>query len=116
VDENGNEITYYLYAGDALQLLESNESYGYKKFTQSDYFPSLIKRVKAISETELKDLLSVLVEAQKLEKEARAELDNGNYSYDETTDTFILDKDEYLYNRFYEVYGKFSEWLAKWEL
>ena len=38
------------------------------------------------------------------------------YSYDEAADKYILDNSDELYNRFYEIYGRFSQWLTKYEL
>ena len=35
---------------------------------------------------------------------------------DEAADKYILDNSDELYNRFYEIYGRFSQWLTKYEL
>ena len=47
---------------------------------------------------------------------ARGELDAGHYAYDEAADKYTLTDSEGLYDRFYEVYQKFSEWLTKYQL
>ena len=115
-DENGERIAYYLYAGDVENLLQDDGPYGYASYASEDYFPGLIKRVQAISSTKLTDLTNIISAAQALEQEARAELDNGNYTYDETTDKFTLTNADALYNKFQDVYGQFSTWLTKYQL
>ena len=115
-DENGQEITYYLYPGDVTDILESDGLYGYATQSSPDYFPGLISRVNAISSTGLTELTDIISDAQAVEQYARAELDAGNYTYDEAADKYSLTNDEELYNRFYEVYAAFSTWLTQYEL
>lgn len=116
VDEDGNTISYFLYAGDVTRLLEDDGAYGYKTQASADYFPSLIRRVESVSTTELTDLVQILTDAQTLESDARAELDNGNYVYNEDEDRFYLNASDELYDRFYEVYDAFSMWLTRYQL
>ena len=115
-DESGAEITYYLYPGDTTSILEDDGPYGYAAQASADYFPGLISRVNAISSTGLTELTDIISDAQAVEQYARAELDAGNYSYDEAADKYSLTNDEELYNRFYEVYAAFSTWLTQYEL
>ena len=81
-----------------------------------DYFPALIRRVEAISATGLDELTAIISDAQTLEQQARAELNAGNYTYDEAADQYALNDGEALYSRFQEVYLRFSSWLAEYEL
>ena len=115
-DESGTEISYNLYPGDVTKFLEYDGPNGYATQSSPDYFPGLISRVNAISSTGLTELTDVISAAQALEQKARAELDSGNYAYDEEADKYILVNGEELYNQFYEVYGAFSAWLTQYEL
>ena len=115
-DDSGSTVSYYLYPGDAENMLADEGAYGYAAKASADYFPGLIGRVQAISKTESEYLVSIIVEAQEVEQYARSELAAGNYTYDADNDKYILDNGEELYNRFYEVYLKFSEWLANYQL
>lgn len=115
-DESGNEISYYLYPGDTENILADEGAYGYAAQASEEYFPSLIRRVQAVSADGLSDLTDILYAAQKLEQWARAELADGQYSYDAEADKYTLTNDQELYDGFYAVYLSFSEWLAKYEL
>lgn len=115
-DENGAEISYYLYPGDAANILADDGPYGYAAQASADYFPGLTARVNAVSATGLTELTDIIASAQTVEQYARSELESGNYTYDEAADKYILTNDEDLYNRFYEVYLAFSNWLAQYEL
>lgn len=115
-DETGSTVSYYLYPGDVENMLADEGAYGYAAEASEDYFPGLIGRVQAISKTESEYLVSIIAEAQEVEQYARSELAAGNYTYDADNDKYILDNGEELYNRFYEVYLKFSEWLANYQL
>ena len=115
-DESGAEITYHLYPGDTTSILEDDGPYGYAAQASADYFPGLISRVNAISSTGLTELTDIISDAQAVEQYARAELDSGNYTYDEAADKYSLTNSEELYNRFYEVYAAFSTWLTQYEL
>ncbi|MDD7451810.1 MAG: hypothetical protein PUK76_12290 [Treponema sp.] len=116
IDENGAEISYYLYPGDAANILADDGPYGYAAQASADYFPGLTARVNAVSATGLTELTDIIASAQTVEQYARSELESGNYTYDEAADKYILTNDEDLYNRFYEVYLAFSNWLAQYEL
>lgn len=115
-DDNGNDVFYYLYPGDAEQYLADDSAYGYAKFTGDDYFPGLIRRVNAISDTELTDLVQILTDARALEQYGLDQLSGGNYSYDEAADRYVLNEAEAMTARFDEIYSRFSQWLAGWEL
>ena len=115
-DENGNLISYYLYPGDVSAILADDGPYGYADKAADDYFPGLVKRVEAISKTELGELVEIINEAQSVAEFARGELESGNYSYDESMDKFMLTNTEALVSRFQDVYMKFSTWLTSYEL
>ena len=114
-DENGRQISYNLYPGDAENAL-ADEQFGYGKQAKEDFFPSLIRRVEAVGGDSLSDLVQIIRDAQSLEQYARGQLADGAYSYDEAADKYTLNDAENLYNRFYDVYGRFSQWLTKYEL
>lgn len=115
-DENGQQIAYFLYPGDAENCLADDSGFGYAAQASADYFPGLIARVKAVGGDDLSDLVAILEDAQALEAYARDELAQKHYTYDEANDKYTLDADAELYSRFYEVYGRFSQWLTKYEL
>ena len=116
VDENGVQVPYYLYPGDVENLLADTGSGGYATQSAPDYFPDLIARVKAVNASALTDLTEIIADAAELEAYARQQLAQGAYTYDEAADQYTLNADEALYNRFYEVYGRFSTWLTKYQL
>ena len=116
VDGNGQQITYYLYPGDVENVLVDDGDYGYAAQANEDYFPGLISRVKNVGGDSLTELTEIIDDAQDLEQDARNELGEQRYSYDEAADKYILDNSDELYNRFYEIYGRFSQWLTKYEL
>ena len=116
VDEDGNEVSFNMYPGDVTNMLADDGMNGYADKAAESYFPGLVSRAKAISETELDDLIEIIDAAKAVETYARGELDAGNYTYDEANDQFSLVNQDDLYNRWLDVYTRFSEWLAKWEL
>lgn len=115
-DEEGNAVSYYLYPGNVENILADDSANGYAAEASEDYFPGLISRVEAVSKTESEYLTDIISDAQEVERYARGELAAGNYTYDAENDKYILDNGEELYNRFYEVYQRFSQWLAEYEL
>ena len=115
-DASGATTTYFLYPGDVENLLADTGDYGYATQASADYYPGLVKRVQAVNGSELGELVTIINDAADLEAYARGQLSSGAYSYDEAADKYTLDDGENLYNRFYEVYGRFSDWLTKYEL
>lgn len=115
-DEDGNDVFYYLWAGDAENYLADDSVYGYGSFSADDYFPSLIRRIRAISRTELEDLVGIAEQAERLAARGRQALADEAYEYDEETETFTLDEGTEMEAAFDELYLRFSEWLTGWEL
>ena len=105
-----------MYPGDVDMYLADDGLYGYADKAADGYFPGLVARLKAISETELDDLVQIVEDAKAVETYALSELSAGNYTYDGENDRYNLTNSEELYNRWYEVYLRFSQWLAKWQL
>ena len=114
-DENGQEIVYYLYPGDVENALADDSGYGYATEASADYYPGLIARVKAVG-SGLDDLVAILEDAQALEQRARDDLAQKRYVYDEANDKYTLDNGAELSDQFYEVYGRFSQWLTRYQL
>lgn len=114
--EDGSRITYNLYAGDTLQYLEDTGVYGFATQASEDYFPTLISRVQAISSDGLTALVDVLKAAQEAEQYAREQLDSGNYTYDEEADKFTMVENDQLIQNYQDVYLRFDEWLATYQL
>jgi len=114
-DESGSRISYYLYPGDVENLLKDESAYGYATQASGDYFPGLLRRVKAVG-GDTDELQAILSDAQALEQRARAELADQKFSYDQEADKYALDNGGELYDAFYEVYGRFSAWLTRYQL
>ena len=114
-DEGGAQVSYYLYPGDVENILADESGYGYAAEAAADYYPGLIKRVEGVSQ-DLGELTGLLQEAQALESRARAALKNGKYTFDEATDKYILNDAQVLYDSFYDIYDRFSQWLTRYEL
>ena len=115
-DENGNQLSYYLYPGDVENVLADDSAYGYAAQASADYYPGLIRRVRAVSADGLEDLVSILEAAQAVEQRARAELEDQQYSYDDEADKYELTHGQELSDLFYDVYGQFSQWLTRYQL
>ena len=58
----------------------------------------------------------ILEDAKNQADKAAEALKNGAYTYDEAADRFHLNDNQALYDGFYEVYYRFSSWLARWEV
>ena len=114
--EDGSEAVYFLYPGDVEMYLQDTGPYGYAQEAGEDYFPGLIERIRAISANDLEDLVTIVESAQQVAATALAELRAGNYTYDSAADKYALQKNEDLYNAWYDVYSQFALWLAKWEI
>ncbi|MBR1822444.1 MAG: hypothetical protein IJ769_12610 [Clostridia bacterium] len=116
-DENGQRISYYLYPGDVENALEDDSGYGYAAEASADYYPGLIARVKAVGGgSGLSELTAILEDAQALERRARSELSEKRYVYDDAADKYFLNDAEALNDQFYEIYGRFTQWLTQYEL
>ena len=115
-DDSGVMVPYYLYPGDAENVLADTGVGGYATQSAPDYFPGLIKRVNAVSPSKLRDLTTIIADAAELEAYARKQLAEGHYKYDDAADKYILDDGQHMSDRFYEVYGRFSQWLTKYQL
>ena len=116
VDESGATVEFFMYPGDVTHYLEDDSAYGYADKYADSYFPGLISRIRAISPDGLEDLVAIVEAAQAQADAAIAELNSGAYTYDEATDKFTLNNNDALYEQFYDVYYRFSDWLTSWEL
>lgn len=115
-DDDGSEVVYFLYPGDVEMYLQDTGPYGYAQEAGEDYFPGLIERIRAISANDLEDLVTIVESAQQVAATALSELRTGNYTYDSAADKYALQKNEELYNAWYDAYSQFALWLAKWEI
>lgn len=116
VDESGNTVDFFMYPGDVFMQLEDDSAYGYADQYADDYFPGLIARIRAISPDGLEDLVSIVEDAQALANIALQALNSGAYAYDEGSDKYVLNDNDRLYEQFYDVYYRFSNWMTRWEL
>ena len=115
-DEDGSYHTVPIWPGDVMNLLE-DEEYGYKTQTSDDYFTNLIERVRAVSPTQLEDLVKILEECEKVRAFALDELYGEKFHYIEETDGYGQDAYDELYLAWQEVYYEFSgDWINKWQL
>ena len=115
-DENGETVSFFMYPGDVTQYLADEGPYGYADKYAAGYFPSLISRIRAISADQLEDLVAIVEESKTVADAALSDLDAEEYTYDEEADRFTLNNSDALYQKWYDVYLKFSEWMARWEL
>ena len=115
-DDDGSEVVYFLYPGDVEMYLQDTGPYGYAQEAGENYFPGLIERIRAISANDLEDLVTIVESAQQVAATALSELRAGNYTYDSAADKYALQKNEELYNAWYDAYSQFALWLAKWEI
>ena len=116
VDEGGKQVTYYLYPGDAENMLADDSAYGYATQSAAGYYPGLEERIRAVGGDSLRTLSDIVADARDLERDARAALSEERYTYDGAADKYILDENDAFYDRFYAIYGRFSQWLTKYEL
>ena len=116
VDENGQQVLFYLYPGDVENVLADTSAYGYGLEAAEGYFPGLIDRVNAIDAEAFSSLTDIITDAWVLERYARSELSGGQYTYDAEADRYSLVNGASLYDQFYAVYGRFSDWLTQYQL
>ena len=116
LDDDGQTVTFNLYPGDTEQLLADSGPNGYANYYADSYFPGLVKRVKAIDAEKLDDLVSIVNDAKAVELSAREALVKEAYTYDSVNDVYALNDQDGLYNSWLDVYTRFGEWLAKWQL
>ena len=115
-DENGNKISYFLYPGDVDHYLKDDGPYGYASKMTESYFPGLVTRIRGISDKGLESLEAIVTDAQKVEQDALNELEQKNYSFDQENERYVQTRDEELYREWQEVYTRFAQWLASWEV
>jgi len=115
-DESGQQQTVNMYPGDVEAFLTDDGPNGYAAESAEDYFPNLTARARALSSTGLEDLVEIINQAQQVQTYALEQLRSGEYVYDADNDRFTLNNSEELYNRWYDAYILFSDWLAKWQL
>ncbi len=115
-DENGNEVHYFLYPGDVDHYLKDDGPYGYANKMADSYFPGLIARIRGISDSGLELLEAIVTDAQKVKQDALNELEQKNYTFDSSNECYIQSRDEELYQEWQEVYTRFVQWLASWEV
>lgn len=116
VNESGETVEFYMYPGDVTYYLEDESAYGYADKYADSYFPGLVSRIRAISPDGLEDLVAIVEAAQQQAEVALDALNSGAYTYDEAEDKYILTDNDTLYEQFYDVYYRFSDWLTRWEL
>lgn len=123
-DESGNTVPgYYLYPEDAKYLISTDGAqynYGYK----DGYFDGIVQKIEAVDPDAFKDLVSNVRNAEVLAKKALAELENGNYSFEEkyleefgiVDKVYTLNNGEDLSSEMQTLYYDFSNWLGSWEM
>ena len=123
-DANGvTQPGYFLYAKDAENYIYKDGAqynYGYKE----GYFDAIVAKIEAVDKTAFADLVANVRKAEALAKDALAELENKNYTYEYkyvekygTEDyVYTLNKGEELQRRMSEAYTEFSNWLGSWEM
>lgn len=123
-DVDGNLVKgYYLWPTDAKRLIYTDGAqynYGYKE----GYFDSIISKIEKVDKTAFSDLVANVRKAQALAQKALAELENGNYTFenkyiekfDNTDDVYTLTNGKQLQEEMKTVYTEFSNWLGSWEM
>lgn len=123
-DENGNLVKgYYLWASDAKNYIYKDGSqfnYGYK----AGYFDAIAAKIEAVDKEAFSDLVANVRKAEALAQKALAELEGGNYTYenkyipefDNTDDVYTLTNGKELQAEMKAVYSEFSNWLSSWEM
>ncbi len=114
--EDGTTQTWNMYPDDVQYFMEQPAPYGYKEQNDADYFPSLIRRARAISPTELEDLVKIINDMQTLVSDALRELSEGKYTYIPESDTFSLTAEPEITLRYTRISSAFNDWLSKWEM
>lgn len=122
--EDGKTIPgYYLYASDAKNMLEREDGqfhYGY----QGGYFDAIVDKIESVDPEAFSDLTANVRSAEALARDALAELENGNYTYElqyverfnNEDYVYTLNQGEELRARMDTLYSAFSNWLGSWEM
>jgi hypothetical protein len=113
----------YLYPNDAISFIETDGAQ-FNYSVDEEYFNSIKAKVLEVDTEAFSELIAVIDEAQALSVMAYSELKSGNYTtVSEYSGTFGDGRTQYKLNASAEleaqmdaVYGRFSDWLAGWEL
>ena len=123
-DENGTvHPGYYLWPSDAERLIYNDGAqynYGYKE----GYFDSIVAKIESVDKAAFANLVDNVRKAETLAKDALAELENQNYTYEykyvemfgASDNVYTLTKGAELSARMNQVYTEFSNWLGSWEM
>ena len=123
-DENGTvHPGYYLWPSDAERLIYNDGAqynYGYKE----GYFDSIVAKIESVDKAAFANLVDNVRKAETLAKDALAELEHQNYTYEykyvemfgASDNVYTLTKGAELSARMNQVYTEFSNWLGSWEM
>lgn len=112
--EDGTDVFYYLWPGDVKNYLVDEGPYGYVKQTAEDYYPGLAARARAFGGDEMETLAKIMEDCDVLKQEALADLYGDEFVFNEEDETYTLNRNDELYNRWYDLYCRFSDWLSMW--
>jgi hypothetical protein len=110
----------YIYPDDVPNFLNGQ----FAECMKEDYFDKLIAKVEEVDKTAFKDLIDSINAAKELRDMGMTELEEKDYTkVTEYSNVFHDGRDQYKLNEvdklmtvWQATYGKFSEWLANWEL
>ena len=112
----------YVYPVDAQVLLSSGGQYSYG--VPDSFYDNIINKLKEIDDEGLADIITNIENAKQLARDAKAELDAGNYS--ETTEysgmfgdgrtQYKMHKYDEYDKQFQDLFAAFSAWMNKWEV
>ena len=111
---NGEITSQYVGPLDALDHLSDAGPTGLGVYRAEGYFDDLLRRVNAISQTELVALSDIIRDAKELEEYAIAQLVESSFEYDEVAGKYFLTNAPELIERYDALYMRYAVWLNRW--
>ena len=110
-DADGN--TFYLYPADVSHF----EGGQFKKQHADDFFPGLLRRINAIGDDRMEELVSIVNDGKALVEKAVAEREETkNYSYNAEKDQYVLTNGDALLKEAQALYTRYANWLELFSL
>ena len=109
-DKDGK--TFYLYPADVTHFEESQ----FATQHASDFFSGLIKRIKAIGDSRMDELVEIINAGEALVEKAIAERAGGKYNYNAEKDQYTLTNGEKLREEAQALYTRYANWLEIFSL
>ena len=104
--------TFFLYPAD-VAFYESNQ---FSKQSAEGFFPDLVRRIEAIDDSRMAELVKIVNDGKTIVDKAVAERNAQNYSYDKEKDQYTMPKSKELQDEAQALYNRYAVWLENFSL